>query len=442
MAIPHQALEVRQRAIDGLHAWEANPRSHPEKHVTQLARSIKTFGFNCPVLIDAYDNVVAGHGRLLAAAKLGWTEVPTIVLEHLTASQVQAYRIADNRLTELSEWNERLLAQELKLLHDADLDFDLTDIGFELPEIDLRIQGLSLDEGERDSPPVPSHGETASQLGDVWCLGPHRLVCGNALDASAYAALLQSRRAHLVVSDLPFNRSVTRELSHNGKVRHDEFPMASGEMSSSEFSEFLATTFTQMQANLEDGALIYVFMDWRGIKEILAAGEVARLELKNLVVWNKGTGGMGSFYRSQHELIFLFKSGRGSTVNNVQLGRFGRNRSNVWDYPGSKAFPRSGTEGDLLALHPTIKPVALIADAILDASERGAVVLDPFVGSGTTLLACEQTGRQGRALELDPRYVDLTILRWELMTGQLAVHEGTGLTREALRQQRAEEAQP
>lgn len=430
-------LEVQQRRIDGLKAWTHNPRSHSSKQVDQLARSIQAFGFNCPILVDAQDNVVAGHGRLQAAKQLGWSEVPTIALEHLSPTQAQAYRIADNRLTDLSEWNEHLLARELQVLHAADLDFDLTTVGFELPEIDLRIQSLSLDDSEPEVGPAPSHGDTVTRLGDVWCLGHHRLTCGDALDAATYRGLMGSDRAHLIISDLPFNRSITRDLSHNGKVRHDEFPMASGEMSSPEFVTFLTKTLIQMQTQAVDGAWIYAFMDWRGMHDILRAGEGAALELKNLVVWNKGTGGMGSFYRSQHELIFLFKSGQGKTVNNVQLGRFGRNRSNVWDYPGSKAFPRQGVEAELLALHPTIKPVAMVADAILDASDRGDLVLDPFVGSGTTLLACERTGRLGRAVELDPRYVDLSVLRWEHMTGRRALHKATGLSREALRAQRA-----
>ncbi|GHC08903.1 site-specific DNA-methyltransferase [Thermomonas carbonis] len=433
-----QSLNIEQRSIDSFTPWAGNPRSHSDKQLAQLAKSIQTFGFNCPVLIDANNNVIAGHGRLLAARQLGWTQVPAIALEHLTPQQVQAYRIADNRLTDLSEWDDALLAGELKALHEADLDFDLTAIGFELPEIDLRIQSLSLDGTEAPTPPTPSHGETVTQLGDLWLLGKHRMVCGNALDAAAYAVLLAGERADLVISDLPFNRSVTRDLSHNGKVQHDEFPMASGEMTSAEFTSFLAQTFGQVQAHLVDGALVYAFMDWRGMTEILTAGQALAWELKNLVVWNKGVGGMGSFYRSQHELIFLLKAGRGKHTNNVQLGRFGRNRTNVWDYPGSNAFSRQGAEGELLKLHPTIKPLELIADAILDASERDGVVLDPFVGSGTALLACEKTGRRGRAIELDPRYVDLTVLRWEHMTGQKAVHAETGLSRDALRDSRAE----
>lgn len=437
-AMPASSLRVQMRPIGELHLWARNARQHSDKHVRQLAKSMTSFGFNCPVLVDQDDNVVAGHGRLQAAQSLGWTEVPTIELAHLTPTQAQAYRIADNRLTELSEWNETLLARELKALHEAELDFDLTAIGFELPEIDLRIQGLSLDDDEAAPLPAPTHGQTISRLGDVWQLGPHRLICGDALDPAAYAELLQGEQVELVISDLPFNRSVSRDLSHNGKVQHDEFPMASGEMSSAQFTTFLTQVFGQVRTRLVDGALVYAFMDWRGMTEILAAGQSNAWELKNLVVWNKGVGGMGSFYRSQHELIFLFKSGRGKHTNNVQLGRFGRNRTNVWDYPGSNAFSRQGVEGELLALHPTIKPLELIADAILDASERDGVVLDPFVGSGTALLACEKTGRLGRAIELDPRYVDLTILRWEQMTGLQAIHAETGLSLEALRALRSE----
>ena len=414
-------LQIQMRPLSALRPYARNARAHPEKQIRQLARSIETFGFNCPVLVDQHNNVIAGHGRLLAAQALGWSEVPTIALEHLTPAQVQAYRIADNRLTDLSEWDGRLLAEELQILQAADLDFDLTTIGFELPEIDLRIQSLSLD----DEPPAPAseeHLPTVSRLGDVWALGSHRIVCGDALDSATYAALLGQTKADLVITDLPFNRSITKDLSHNGRTQHAEFPMASGEMSSDEFTAFLSEAMERMRQVSVAGALFYEFMDWRGMREVLAAGDANDLELKNLVVWNKGCGGMGSFYRSQHELIFVFKSGTAKHTNNIQLGRFGRNRTNVWDYPGANSFGRASSEGNLLALHPTVKPVALIAEAILDASERGDRVLDPFLGSGTTVIAAEQTGRIGYGIELDPRYVDSAIRRWQRLTGRAAVH--------------------
>lgn len=418
-------LAVRMRRVAELIAYPGNARAHTEKQVRQLARSIETFGFNCPVLVDVHDNLIAGHGRLLAAQQLGWTDVPTIALEHLTPAQVQAYRIADNRLTDLSVWDDRLLAEELQQLQAAELNFDLTTIGFELPEIDLRIQSLTLDDEEPEGAFDPALPVT-SQVGDVWAMGVHRIVCGDALDPQVYAALLGAEKAALVITDLPFNRSITKDLSHNGRTQHDEFPMASGEMTSDEFTRFLTEAMRCMRSASVEGGLLYQFMDWRGMGEILTAGQANDLELKNLVVWNKGCGGMGSLYRSQHELIFVFKAGSAKHINNIQLGRFGRNRTNVWDYPGANSFGRASNEGNLLALHPTVKPAPLIADAILDACERGAIVLDPFLGSGTLIIAAERTGRRGFGIELDPRYVDTAVRRWQRLTGKTAVHAQSG----------------
>jgi len=421
-------LIVHMRPTSDLTAYANNARAHTDKQVKQLARSIETFGFNCPVLVDAQDNLIAGHGRVLAAQLLGWTEVPTIALEHLTPAQVQAYRIADNRLTDLSVWNDRLLAEELQQLQAAELDFDLTTIGFELPEIDLRIQSLSIDDDEEPIPAPDDATPTTSRVGDVWVLGAHKIICADALDPETYATLLGKDKADLVITDLPFNRSITKDLSHNGRVQHGEFPMASGEMSPAEFTQFLTRVMGLMRGASVDGALLYQFMDWRGMGEILAAGQANELALKNLVVWNKGCGGMGSFYRSQHELVFVFKAGTGKHTNNIQLGRFGRNRTNVWDYPGANSFGRASSEGNLLSLHPTVKPVPLIADAILDACERGDIVLDPFLGSGTTVIAAEQTGRKGYGIELDPRYVDTAVRRWQRLTGLPAKNAASGRT--------------
>ncbi len=305
-------LIVQMRRISEIEPYGANARTHTEKQIGQLARSIKTFGFNCPVLVDAHDHVIAGHGRLLAAQQLGWVEVPTIALEHLTPAQVKAYRIADNRLTDLSAWNDQLLAQELQFLQAADLDFDLTAIGFELPEIDLRIQSLTVGDEEPAVEP-DEKAPVVSGLGDVWVLGRHRIICGDALDPDTYAALLETAKAALVITDLPFNRSITKDLSHNGRTQHDEFAMASGEMSPAEFTQFLTQATVLMREASVDGALLYQFMDWRGMGEILAAGQANRLELKNLVVWNKGCGGMGSFYRSQHELSLYSRRVTAST---------------------------------------------------------------------------------------------------------------------------------
>jgi len=408
----------------------ANPRRHSKKQVRQIADSIRVFGFNVPVLIDRDGNVIAGHGRLLAAEQLGWSEVPTLCLDHLTAAQARAFRIADNKLTENAEWDDRLLAQQLKDLSLIGLDFSLELTGFEMAEIDLRI--LSLDDTPEpaddpaDALPAVSPGPAISKLGDAWLLGRHRVVCGNTLDPNAVAALIGAERAAMVFTDPPYNVPIDGHASGLGAIHHRPFPMASGEMDSSEFTTFLRDALRNLAAFSGEGSLHYVCMDWRHVPELLAAGGDAYGAPKNLCVWVKDNAGMGSLYRSQHELIFVFKNGRHRHRNNVQLGQFGRNRSNVWHYPGANSRSRRGEEGNLLALHPTVKPVAMVADAILDCSARGDIVLDGFLGSGTTVIAAERTGRRCYGIELDPAYIDTIVRRWQALTGGSADHAVSG----------------
>ena len=435
-------LAITSRSIASLRPDPKNARLHPPKHVKQLAASIRSFGFNVPVLVDATGAVIAGHGRLLAAQQLGWSEVPSITLEHLSPAQTQAYRIADNRLTDCSTWDDRLLAENLKELSEADLDFDLEAIGFDLPEIDLRIQSLgALDEEPEASADVHIDGPAVSAIGDVWQLGSHRIACGSALDPSVYEALLGVDRTAMVITDPPYNVPIAGHVNGKGRIQHREFAMASGEMSQAAFTQFLTQALAAMKAACTPGALLYCFMDWRHLRELSAAGDEQQLELKNVCVWDKGCGAMGSLYRSQHELVFVYKVPGGNHTNNVQLGKYGRNRTNVWAYAGINSFARQTGEGNLLALHPTVKPVALVSDAILDASERGDVVLDPFLGSGTTIIAAEKTGRVGRGIELDPGYVDTAVRRWQRLTGQHAIHASSGLTFDAIGEQRVACAQ-
>lgn len=434
--------QIGHLAIDQLIPDPKNARLHPAKHVRQLAQSIATFGFNVPVLIDAQRQIIAGHGRLLAAQHLGWTEVPTLTLEHLTPDQVRAYRIADNRLTDCSSWDERLLAEQLQVLSQADLDFDLEAIGFDLPEIDLRIQGLQESSDEEPETVPPSEPSAVTRLGDLWVLGSHRILCGDSLDAESYRSLLDGQAASMVFTDPPYNVPITGHVSGNGAIQHPEFPMASGEMTAEGFTSFLSQALGHMKRSCSPGSLIYVCMDWRHLEELSTAGKAQQLALKNLCVWDKGTGGMGSLYRSQHELVFVFKSGSEAHTNNVQLGKFGRNRTNVWRYPGVNSFARESEEGNLLALHPTVKPVALIVDALLDASVRGASVLDPFLGSGSTIIAAEKTGRVGLGIELDPRYVDVAIRRWQRLTGEAATLASTGQTFDAVATLRSSTQEP
>jgi 16S rRNA G966 N2-methylase RsmD len=417
---------VVYRPIAELKLDPKNPRTHGRKQIRQIAQSIGVFGFNVPVLVDANLKVIAGHGRIAACQLLGWQEVPTIQLHHLTAAQARAYMIADNQLTENSEWDDRLLAEQLKELSELNLDFSLETTGFEMAEIDLRIEALKPEPIEDPADTLPTPGPAVSRTGDLWLLDQHRVLCGSALHEATYAALLEKQRASMVFIDPPYNLRIERNVSGLGAVCHRDFIMASGEMNASEFTAFLTRAFGLLARYSGDGSLHFVCIDWRHIAELLAAGGEEYSEVKNLCVWVKNNAGMGSFYRSRHELVFVFKHGRAVHRNNIQLGQFGRNRTNVWEYPGVTSFGKSGEEGNLLALHPTVKPVALIADAILDASARGDIILDSFLGSGTTVIAAERTGRRCYGLELDPSYADTVVRRWQAFSGKSARHAISG----------------
>ena len=423
-------LEVITRPISGLTLDPKNPREHRPKQIRQIAKSITAFGFNVPVLIDAQHRVIAGHGRILACKQLGWTDVPTICLLHLTEDQRRAFVIADNRLTEQSKWDERLLGEQLKELAEVNLDFHLEATGFDMGEIDLLIEGALPVAEEANDPadatPAPAVGPPVTQPGDVWLLGPHRVCCGNALENEAYQMLMGQRHAALVFIDAPYNVPIAGHASGLGRITHREFVMASGELSEAEFTAFLSQMLTLTSRYSAEGTLLYSCMDWRHLRELLDAGRAAALTLKHFCVWDEESGGMGSLYRSQHELVLVFKKGSAPHRNNVQLGQYGRSRTNIWKYPGAQSFARPMDEGNLLALHPTVKPVALVADLMLDASGRGDVVLDPFLGSGTTVIAAERTGRLCYGLELDPHYVDVAIRRWQTFTGQMARLASTG----------------
>lgn len=419
-------LEIVQRPIAELKLDQANPRLHNPSQVKQIGRSIEAFGFNAPVLIDRNGKVVAGHGRILACKLLGWTQVPTICLEHLTEAQARAFMIADNRLTENSTWDDRLLAEQLKELSLLELDFSIEAVGFQMAEIDLRIEELN-SQPEGDDPadvmPEPQAGAPVTRAGDIWLLGPHRVLSASALEDNSYATVMQGEEAAMVFIDPPYNVPIAGNVSGLGAIHHREFAMAAGEMNKAEFTTFLARVFSLLGRSSLDGALHYICMDWRHLSEVLNAGGQAYTELKNLCVWVKNHTGMGAFYRSRHELILVYKYGRASHRNNILLGKFGRDRTNVWTYPG----PRTPSEeGNLLALHPTVKPVQLVADAILDCTARGEIVLDAFLGSGTTLMAAQRVGRRCYGIELDELYVDTIIRRWQAFTGDDARHASSG----------------
>jgi DNA modification methylase len=408
----------------------SNPRIHTDKQIRQIARSIEAFGFNVPVLVDRNLQVIAGHGRVEAAKLIGLPKIPTINLEHLTEPQTKAFAIADNRLTENSVWNEGLLAEQLKSLSEAELDFSLEVTGFEVGEIDVLIDGLApaSEDGAdpADSLPEMQKSVPVTKPGDLWLLHGHRVLCGNSLNETSFRLLMQNRKAAMVFVDPPYNVPIVGHATGLGAIRHRDFAMARGEMSSGEFTDFLSQGFHLLSRYSTNGSIHYVCSDWRHLREALDAGHQVYSELKNLCVWAKDNAGMGTFYRSQHELIFVFKAGEESHRNNFLLGQYGRYRTNVWNYPGVNSFSRSTEEGNLLELHPTVKPVALVADAIMDCSARGDLVLDSFLGSGTTLIACERTGRTCYGIELDPLYVDTIVRRWQKFTGLSATHATSG----------------
>jgi hypothetical protein len=370
--------------------------------------------------------IIAGHGRVAGATLLGILEVPTIRLENLSPDQIRAYVIADNKLAENAGWDKSILAIELQHLTTIESGFDVTITGFEIPEIDLVVAAEKDKQDPDDSFDVSDTTGGVTQVGDLWHLGKHRVLCGSALEEASYSTLMASRRASVVFCDPPFNCPVQGHVSGNGSIRHREFPMAAGEMTEFEFVAFLRSSLQLLARYSSSGSIHFICMDWRHMSELLAAGRQVYDSLLNVCVWVKNSGGMGSFYRSQHELVFVFRNGKGPHRNNVQLGQYGRNRCNVWQYAGANTFSKQSDEGNLLALHPTVKPVALVADALLDSSARGNVVLDAFLGSGSTLIAAERTGRICHGIELDPIYVDTVVRRWQRYTGDQAIHGVTG----------------
>lgn len=419
---------IAHRAIGDLKPLARNARTHSAKQIKQIAASIQRFGFTNPVLVDDEGQIIAGHGRVAAARQLGMTHVPTVSIGDLGPAERKAYALADNKLALNAGWDQQLLALELQELVDLDFEVELT--GFSLAEIDMtldlaRESSIEPEGGRADVIP-PIAAVAISRPGDLWLLGRHSLLCGDARSAADIARLMKGREAAMVFTDPPYNVPIDGHVCGMGRVRHREFAMGAGEMSRDHFMEFLKSTLGNMTRCARNGAIIFVCMDWRHLVELSLAGEACDLELKNLIVWNKSNGGMGTFYRSKHELIFAFKKGDAPHVNSFGLGDTGRYRTNVWDYPGISSIGTSRNAD--LAMHPTVKPVALVADALRDCSRRGDVVLDAFGGSGATLIAAEQTGRTACLVEYDPLYCDTIVRRFIGATGQMPI---LGDTREA-----------
>jgi DNA modification methylase len=428
--------QIVERDVGSLRPYARNARTHSRKQVKQIAASIERFGFTNPVLVSDAGEIIAGHGRVEAAKLLGMAKVPTLALSHLSETERRAYVLADNKLALNAGWDKEILAIELQALVDLEFDVELT--GFSLAEVDF-----ALDDAREADPSAPDAAEDAvptlagppiSRMGDLWQLGRHRLLCGDTRSSADMDVVMGSDRAALLFTDPPYNVAIDGHVCGLGSVKHREFAFASGEMSASQFTAFLSETLSNLSRVMRDGAIAFVCMDWRHMREVLEAGEAAFTELKNLVVWNKTNGGMGAFYRSKHELIFVFKVGTAPHTNSFGLGDTGRYRTNVWDYAGISSIGANRSEE--LAMHPTVKPVALIADAIRDCSKRGEIVLDGFGGSGSTLIAAEKTGRSARLIEYDPVYCDTIVRRWEMLTGKQATLVGTGQTFEQVAEDR------
>lgn len=416
MSYPQDLQQISWIEVEKLQANPKELRIHKPKKITQLAKSIQTTGIIIPIVINN-GVIVAGNARYMAVKPLGLTRIPVIDASNLSEEKLRAYAIADNKFTIDAEWNLPVLQIELTELRAINFDFELTN--FEIPEIDCIIQSSDSkkEKATEESALDDLNIEKRVKQGDLFKLGRHKLFCGNALLAESYKYLMGDNLAKMVLTDPPFNVPIKGHVCGNGQIQHEEFAMASGEMTESEFIDFLKTIILHLITHSKNGSLAYLFMDWRHAFELLAAGK-AYSELKNICVWNKLVGGMGSLYRSQHELVFVFKNGTEKHINNVQLGKFGRNRCNIWDCKGIRVT--NPDNKDDLKYHPTVKPTKLLVEAILDASNPGNAVLDCFAGSGSTLLACEETDRVCYAMELEPHYCDVVIHRWEDMSGQKA----------------------
>jgi DNA modification methylase len=394
---------------------ERKLRRHPLGKAKKLDRSIAETGHFGPIVVDENGLVIDGVARIDAAKRLSMPQLPAIVVTGLTGAQTKALRMSLNRLVEDASWDVDSISLELDEIRIEGGDLELS--GFDDIEIDRFL--TPKDTARFDDVEPPPLGEVAvAQEGDIWLCGDHRIICGDATRPETYDRLLGQDKATMVITDPPYNLSIAKGISGRGENRHADFLMASGEMDETQFQKFLQDAMSASADRCGDGSLHYWFMDWRHIDQLVGVGRMVFAELINICVWAKSNWGMGDFYRSQHEMVAVFKKGGGKAINNVQRGKHGRGRSNLWQYGGETAF--SKTRSSDLKSHPTVKPVQMVADAIQDASLPGAIVLDPFGGSGTTMLAAEMTQRQAALIELDPKYVDLTLRRYQLATKKKA----------------------
>jgi DNA modification methylase len=427
-------MQLERRTIASLKGLAKRVRRSEKEQLERVARSIAKLKQSAPVLIDQSGEIINGHIVIEALKSLGEDEVWCAVIDHLDEDERALLHVTLNRIGETGDWDLGGLG-ELMIDFD-DLGFDLATTGFSLPEIDI-IMTPPMDEKDADAveEPIALPNSPVSMLGDLWILDDHRLLCGDATDPGAYEALLEGELADMIFTDCPWNIPIAGFVSGLGKTKHEDFVQFSGERSEEEFLEFCCHFHDLGAKHLVEGGAFFSCIDWRSIDIVMAAGSAAGLRHAATPVWNKGSGGMGLPYRSAHEFVVMFCKGAKLAVNNIELGKHGRDRTSVWTYPGAN---RPGSSANnALALHPTAKPIELVRDAILDVSKRGALVLDPFMGSGTTIIAAETCGRRASGIELDPKYVDVIIRRWEQWTGGEAINAQAGLNLDELAARRA-----
>lgn len=437
VASPDLGLKIERRKISEIKPAKRSARNHSKKKINNLSAGIERYGYIDPIIIDENDRVIAGHARLAAAKKIGMDWIEVIKISHLSETEKKAFAIFNNRIAELSEWDFGVLKLEYDDIEaDPVTRLDIPLLGFTEMEINQFDIGDTKEtqDVEEEALPVVDRSQVVTLPDDIWLIGKdHRLGCGDVRDQQLVRKVMNGELADCVFTDPPYNVAIDRNVCGSGKIRHSEFMMASGELSPALFEAFLQDGLGLLASFSRDGSIHFVCMDWRHLHELYSVARHVYHEQKNLICWNKTNAGMGSFYRSQHELIAVYKRGKGKHTNNFGLGETGRYRTNVWTYAGVNSF---GPNQNDLALHPTVKPTALVVDALLDVTHRGQIVLDGFAGSGTTLIAAEKIRRRARLIELDPYYCDIICKRAFNVLGLEARLESTGETFEEVQRQR------
>ena len=414
-------LQLVRVAIADLKSASRRIHKRDEAQIARIGESLGAFGAARPILITTGYEIIDGHAAVEAAVQNGLTQLPAVIVPHLSDAEVKAFRIAVNRIPERAEWDLEELRVELQELVLEGQPIE--GLGFDEPQLEIILDGDEGDAPEAADLEADTAGAAITRLLDLWLAPPHRILCADATRAQSYAALMRGIAVRLVLTDVPYNVRIAHNVSSR---KRREFVQASGELKRFEFEAFNFDWMRAAIAYLVDGGLMASFIDWRSLDILLEMARELEVELFNLIVWAKTNAGMGAMWRSQHELLPVWKKGDADHVNNVELGRHGRSRSNVWTYPGASSLGSDSRKG--LKLHPTVKPVAMLQDMLLDVTRRGDSVLDPFLGSGSTLIAAERSGRVVYGMDLDPAYVDVAVRRWQAETGREAILESTGET--------------